>query len=345
MVPKDDINTGSDIVIRSRVRLARNIGAYPFPSKMNDPQYEEVLEKVRLAVMEDSDAKEFKYKFFDMQKMNKEEKQVLVEKQLISPELAVKKHPCGALVNADETVSIMVNEEDHIRIQCLLFGMRIDRAKDICFAIDKMLEKYFDFAFSAQFGYLTSCPTNIGTAIRASVLMHLPAMTMCNNIPKLLETLSKLGITVRGIFGEHTQAKGNLFQISNQVTLGQTEDEIVASLKNVISQVKESENSLRNEVRMQNRADFDDSVFRAYGVLTNARKISADESLGLISMVRMGADMGIIDEVKMNTLNKMMYLVQPAIMRKYMGSNDPANNDILRATMIREHLKKPGKDD
>lgn len=345
MAIRDDINTGSDIVIRSRVRLARNIAAYPFPSKMNDEQYREVLDKVRIAVTEDSGSKRFGYRFYDMQKMSKDEKQLLVEKQLISPDLAAKKYPCGALVNSDETVSIMVNEEDHIRIQCLLFGMGILRAKEVCFEIDSMLEKYFDFAFSAQFGYLTSCPTNIGTAIRASVLMHLPAITMCNNIPKLLETLSKLGITVRGMFGENTQAKGNLFQISNQVTLGQSEDEIISSMMNVVSQVKESENSLRKEVRAQNRADFDDSVFRAFGVLTNARKMSADESLGLISMVRMGADMGIIEKVKMDTLNKLMYLVQPAILRRHTCSNDITNEDILRATMVREHLRKPGKDE
>ena len=328
----------SDIVISSRVRLARNIDKFPFPARMTDEQFSEVLQCVRDASQSEQGSS-FGFKFNSISDMDALDKQALVERHLVSPDLISKNKPCGVVISSDEKISIMINEEDHVRIQCLFPGMNVNMAKELCNVADDMLEKKLDFAFSPQYGYLTCCPTNLGTGIRVSVMLHLPALSMSNNMQKILEICSRLGIAVRGIYGENSESTGNLFQVSNQTTLGQTEDEILANVKNVVNQIVDSERSLRSELYSQNPIELEDSVFRSFGILTNARTITTAESLKLISAVRMGADMGIIKEVDVEKLNQLMYWVQPALLQKKAGRLlNQSERDTGRAEMIRESL-------
>lgn len=330
----------ADVVISSRVRLARNIDDYPFPSRMSAEQGENILNIVKEAVFNSKSTISGDFVFIDVNKANPLEKQILVEKHLISPDLAENHKSSGAIISKDQKISIMVNEEDHLRVQCLFPGMQIDSAWELCNRIDRLLEETINFAFINDYGYLTSCPTNIGTGIRASVMLHLPALAITGYIRGVLEACSKLGIVVRGIYGENSEASGNMFQISNQVTLGMTEDEIVDNINNVSLQIIEQERTLRNELYKQNPYRFEDRVYRSLGIFCNARIMSTEESLKLLSDVRLGVDMGIIKNVSLETLNEIMLTIQPASLQKAAGSQlSPDERDIKRAELIRKKLK------
>ena len=336
MKADNDIN---GVIISSRIRLARNFNDYPFPFRMNNIQAKEVVDKVRCMVFDCNidDLRDFL--FVDMQGMNDIEKQMLVEKHLISPDLAISNRNSAAIISRDEKISIMVNEEDHLRIQVIHQGIKLNDALEICNKIDDMLDKKSNYAFSNNYGYLTCCPTNIGTGIRASVMLHLPALVMTGYIRNILEACSKLNMTVRGIYGEHSGALGNIFQMSNQVTLGQTEEEIVTSITNIATQVVEQENAVRNELYKQNAMAFEDKVCRSYGLLSNARVITTEESLNLISDVRLGIDMGIINDINIEKINQIMLLIQPASLQKFVGRQIATDErDIKRAELIREKI-------
>ncbi len=331
----------SDVVISSRVRLARNFRNYPFPFKLNKEQGGKVLEEVKDAVFNSNSTLARDMTFIDIKALNSIEKQSLVEKHLISPELAENSRESGLLISRDEKISIMINEEDHLRIQCMFSGMLIGDAWKLCNNIDLLLENKIDFAFSRQYGYLTCCPTNIGTGIRASVMLHLPGLVMTGYIKGILEACGKLGVAVRGIYGENSYASGNMFQISNQVTLGQKEDEIVTGVTNIAFQIIEQERMLRAELHRQNPYRFEDKIFRSFAVFSGARIISYEESLKLISDVRLGVDMGIIKDINIETLNEIMLLIQPASLQKTAGSVlGPDERDIKRAEIIRNKLKE-----
>lgn len=328
-----------DVVISSRVRLARNLEKYPFPFRLTAEQGASVLTEIKEAVFSSNDAMAKNFFFADMKSMNPVEKQVMVEKHLISPNMAESHKENGVIVSKDEKISIMINEEDHLRIQCMFSGMQIESAWQLCSKVDTLLEEKLDFAFNDNYGYLTCCPTNIGTGIRASVMLHLPALTMTGYIRGILEACSKLGVAVRGMYGENSEASGNLFQISNQVTLGQTEEEIITSITNVVSQIMGQERMLRKELYDQNSFRFEDRVFRSYGIFKNARIISSEESFKLLSDVRLGVDMGIIKNIEIETLNELMLLIQPASLQKAVGAAlSPDERDIKRAEIIREKL-------
>jgi protein arginine kinase len=331
----------SDIVISSRVRLARNFDCYPFPFRMSQEQSSKLLSEVRDIVIKSSATAADNFYFVNIQKLNPVDKQALVEKHLISPDLAESQRDSAVIISKDERISIMVNEEDHIRIQCLHPGMKIDTAWKLCNNIDRLFEEKVDYAFSKDFGYLTCCPTNIGTGIRASVMLHLPALVMTGYIKSILEACSKLSIAVRGMYGENTEAAGNMFQISNQVTLGQTEQEIVANIISVASQIIEQERALRNELYKQNSYRFEDKVYRSLGLFTNARIMSSEECMKLISDVRLGIDMGIIKTIDRSTLDKIMLLTQPANLQKTIGKPlSPEERDLRRAELIRKTIKR-----
>lgn len=331
----------SDVVISSRVRVARNLDDYPFPFKMNNEQEAKVLARIKETVFDSSNPMAKDLLYVDLQALNPIDKQALVEKHLISPELAESQRQSAAIISKDEKVSIMINEEDHLRIQCMYPGMQVDNAWALCNKVDTLLEGKIDFAFNKNYGYLTSCPTNIGTGIRASVMLHLPALVMTGYIRNVLEACSKLGMAVRGIYGEHSEASGNMFQVSNQVTLGHTEEEIVTSITNAAFQIIEQERNLRNELYKQNSYKFEDRVFRSLGLLSNARIISTEESLKLLSDVRLGMDMGIIKDISINLLNEMMLLIQPATLQKAAGRPlSPEERDIKRADTIRSKINK-----
>ncbi|HOQ01469.1 MAG TPA: protein arginine kinase [Acetivibrio clariflavus] len=328
----------SDVVMSSRVRLARNFKDYPFPFKMSREDAEKVVERVKDAILNRSIATS-NYEFKDMLKMNPIDKQALVEKHLISPNLVNERVPSAAIISKDEKVSIMINEEDHLRIQCLFPGLQLDKAWELCDKIDSLLEENIDYAFSEKYGYLTCCPTNLGTGIRASAMLHLPALTMTGYIRGMLDACGKLGIAVRGIYGENSEALGNLFQISNQITLGLSEEEIINNVTNIGNQIINQERTLRAELYRQNPYRFEDKVYRSLGILSNARIISSEESFKLISDVRLGVDMGIIKNIDVAKLNEILLYIQPANLQKIFDRTlSPDERDIKRADLIREKL-------
>ena len=328
-----------DVAISSRVRLARNLEAYPFTTRMTGSQSSEILQKVRNALFSSVQA-DTAFTYLEMNSISPLDRQLLVEKHLISPEFANGEFSRAAIISKDEKVCIMVNEEDHLRLQCIIPGMHLDEAWKVCNDLDTKLDEKLGFAFDKTYGYLTCCPTNIGTGIRASVMLHLPALSMTGYIKNVLETCSKIGVAVRGAYGENSEASGNMFQISNQATLGQTEEEIIAGINNITTQISEQERVLRDELYKQNPMRFEDRVFRSLGLLQNARIISSEESLKLLSDVRLGAIMGLVQGIDLKKLNDLMIMIQPAYLQKVSGGQlRPEDRDQRRAELLRRMLK------
>lgn len=329
----------ADVAISSRIRLARNLDAYPFAPRLTGTQGIDILGKVKDAVF-NSKSEDFEgLSYLEIKTLNPIDKQLLVEKHLISPDFAEGDANRAVIVSRDEKISIMVNEEDHLRLQCIFPGMQLEMAWQLCSKLDTQLEEKLDFAFDKSSGYLTCCPTNTGTGIRASVMLHLPALSMTGYIKGILETCGKLGVAVRGMYGENSEAAGNMFQISNQVTLGQTEEEIIAGIVNITAQISEQERILRVELYKQSPMRFEDRVFRSLGILKNARIISTEESLKLLSDVRLGIIMGLMSGLELKELNEMMIIVQPAYLQKLSGGQlQPDERDSGRAGLLRKKL-------
>lgn len=329
----------SDVVVSSRVRLARNFREYPFPMRMTEEQRKEVMDKTKKAVIGTGKSAGKSFLYMDINGLPPIERQVLVEKHLISPDLAGSNRGSSAIISRDEKTSIMINEEDHLRIQCMYPGLQLEEAWNMCSSIDDGLERQIEYAFNERYGYLTSCPTNIGTGLRASAMLHLPALVMTGYISNILEACGKLGIAVRGLYGENTETSGNLFQISNQVTLGASEEELIHNITNVANQIIEQERGLRSELYKQNPYRLEDKVFRSYGIFRSARIMSGEEGFKLISDVRLGIDMGIIKDMNIEKLNEIMLLIQPANVQKVAGKPlSPDERDVKRAELIREKL-------
>lgn len=331
-------STESDAVISSRVRLARNFKDYPFPYKINVQQSEKVLLDMK-NIMSKSKPVFEAVSFIDVQRLNAIEKQALVEKHLISPDLLKSKVASGALISKDEKMSIMVNEEDHLRIQFFGKGLELNSLWKSCNDIDDIISSNKKIAFESNYGYLTSCPTNIGTGIRASAMLHLPALTMTGYINNVLEACGKFGMVVRGLFGENSEASGNMFQVSNQVTLGSTEEDIIASVNSVVLSIVGQESALRKKLYMQDPISFEDKVWRSMGILSNARIITTGECLRLLSDVRLGVNLGIIKDVRLNVLDEIMILIQPANLQIHFGKElKPEERDVKRAELIRSKI-------
>ena len=271
------------IIISSRVRLARNLKKYNFYSKLTGSEAEKMINDVKNSILDERTAFGQQFKYAAVNKMNQNEKFAMVEKHIISPELMKSDKPCGVIYKDDETISIMLNEEDHIRIQAISPGDNIEEAFDTADKIDNLIEESVEFAFSEKYGYLTSCPTNVGTGLRASYMMHLPELERTGQIRNVIQAISKFGITVRGIYGEGSEAMGSVYQVSNQVTLGQSESEIINNLKKVAAIIVQREQELQKKVYEANKDDVEDKVWRSYGILKNARKISGKEAMQLIS--------------------------------------------------------------
>jgi protein arginine kinase len=247
----------------------------------------------------------------------------------------------AVFVNKDETVSIMINEEDHLRIQIMLPGLQLDEALKKIDGIDDLLEGKLDFAFDEKIGYLTACPTNVGTGMRASVMMHLPVLTMMDQIGQIFSTISQVGLVVRGIYGEGSQAKGNLYQISNQITLGKSEEDIIQNVVGVARQILMSERKIRQNLSGEARIRLEDKILRSYGILTNAKLVSSQEALAYISDVRLGVDMGIIKNLEPSVLNGLFIMTGPAYIQE-MSNNamTPMERDVFRADFIRQKMEK-----
>lgn len=330
----------SDIVISTRIRLARNLARYPFPILLTDGDSESILEEVRKAISNPEMKALGNFELFRSRELSDVERQVFVEKHLISPALAEDERHSAFILRGDEIVSIMINEEDHMRIQCIFPGLQVQEAWELASKVDDALEHKIDYAFDEKYGYLTSCPTNVGSGLRASVMMHLPGLVLTNQINRILTAISQVGLVVRGLYGEGSDATGNIFQISNQITLGQSEEEILENLKGVAKQILDHERAARNQLMRENRELLEDRIWRSYGILAYARKIESKEALQRLSDVRLGIDLGSIKGVPASIMKELMVLTRPAFLQKITGKElAPGERDWRRAEIIRERLK------
>lgn len=336
-----DPGPDNDIVLSSRIRLARNIGVIPFPNRATEEQLNQVVETVRSSVGDLTKETGTAFMFLDLDKISPSERFVLVEKHLISPVHAQEAKFRGLLIGADGVVSIMVNEEDHLRSQIILPGLQLEEAWKVADSVDDILEARMDFAFSERQGYLTSCPTNVGSGLRASVMLHLPALVMTNQIGRVLSAISQLGLAVRGLYGEGSEAIGNIYQISNQMTLGFSERDIVENLQSVAGQIVEQERLARDYLFKNNNEQLADRVFRAYGILSYARIISSQEAMRLLSDVRLGVDLGIIQEIDPKIFNELLVKTRPNFLQKIAHRDlDAMGRDMMRAEIIRQTINK-----
>jgi protein arginine kinase len=331
----------ADVVLSSRVRLARNIAGFNFLSRITPAQQGEIARLSREAILGARLADDMSY--LPLNGLDEVDRQVLVERRLISKELARGEGERGVAVGRQETLSIMVNEEDHLRLQSLRSGLELERAWEDLSTVDDALAARLPFAFNSEIGYLTACPTNVGTGLRASVMLHLPALAIGRHLEKVFNAVTRLNMAVRGLYGEGTQATGDLFQVSNQRTLGRSESEIVESLSTVVPQVTEYERQLRQVLLKENRGEIEDQVWRAYGLLANARTVSSEEALYLLSRVRLGVETGLIDQVRTDTLNRLLLQTQPAHVQKIAGGKlKAAERNVRRAELIRQVLSPGG---
>ncbi|UCE20645.1 MAG: protein arginine kinase [Gemmatimonadota bacterium] len=325
------------IVISSRVRLARNLKGIPFSHRASREQLEEVQLQLRNAQGENKFLKNAI--FLDTSELTDIDKQFMVERNLVSPDFLEKKGARGLLVGEKEIVSIMINEEDHVRLQGLHSGFQPKDVWRIIDRIDDELSGSLEYAFSDEFGYLTACPTNTGTGLRASILIHLPALVLTQEIDKVLRGITQVGLAVRGFYGEGTAVLGNLFQISNQTTLGQSEEDIINSLERVTKQIIEFEQNARKTLLKDAQPQIEDKIWRAYGIVKNARVLTSQEFMNLSSAIRLGVAMGMIPDVTVQTINQLMIETQPSHLQKRAGKKmEPAERDIYRADFVRKIL-------
>ena len=301
------MNDLDNIVITSRVRLARNLKNYKFPIDMTLEESKNVIQEVNNALNKQNG----NYKLTLMKELSEIEKNSLIENHLISPALAKKKDEGAFLLSPDKKTSIMLNEEDHIRIQILEEGMSLKECWDLGNNIDDILEENIDYAFDKELGYVTSCPTNLGTGMRASVMLHLPAMSITNQIDRLIYGISQLGIAVRGVYGEGTKSMGHLYQISNQGTLGATEGTLIEKITQIVMQIVEKEHNTREHIKKNNYDELEDDFYRSYGILTNARKINTEEAMRLLSLIKLGNEMGMIQMINEKDIYNLMIKIQP----------------------------------
>ena len=276
---------------------------------------------------------------FDVNSLSSLDRQFLVERQIISRELAASEGPRGVAISPQENVAIMVNEEDHLRIQFMLSGFRLPEVWDAINSLDDQLEEHLAFAFSPQLGYLTACPTNVGTGIRVGVMLHLPGLVQTKQIDKVFRALQKINLAVRGLYGEGSQAFGDFYQISNQQTLGKSEHELIKILTDVVPQVLQYERQARQTLVTERRQHLHDQVSRAYGVLKTAQTISSEETMLLLSSVRMGINLGLIDDLSIATVNELFIQTQPAFLQKLRGSElGVEERNVARASYLRSRL-------
>ena len=335
-----------DVVLSSRVRLARNLGEYPFPWKLNSDKQKEVVEKIDAVFRNKSTEKEIgKLRTVWLKDLPDIQRKVFVEKHVISPQHAdVSGNTAKAVIlRDDDVIAIMMNEEDHLRIQALLPGLQLEQSFDLASKVDNAIENTVPYAFNEKFGYSTTCPTNAGTGLRASVMVHLPGLAMTQQINKVLRAFSQVGLAVRGYYGEGTDAKGNLYQVSNQITLGRSEYDIIGDLSMVTKKLIEQERATRDLLmgKKETEMRLTDRIYRSLGILSHARVINTGEALGLLSELKMGTDMGIIKDIKPRAVNELMVLIRPAFVQYMVGEElSGEERDIARADLIRWYLRQ-----
>ncbi len=321
----------NDIVMSSRARFARNLKGVPFPwllsPEKNAALEREISERIKEVLSG--------VIHISLENLSPVERQVMVERHLISPDLANREFG-GFVISKQEDVSIMINEEDHVRLQVVLPGLRLKEAFDYAKEIDMRLSRVMNFAYEEELGYLTCCPSNVGTGMRASLMLHLPGLVRTGNMGNIEEGVRQLGLTIRGMYGEGSQAFGDIFQISNQISLGKTEEELIENIQLICSQIIIKEREHREFLRRRNRFEFEDRIFRAYGILKSARILDSVEFLNLLSDVRMGVSAGLFEHLTIRTLNELMVDAQPAsLQKKRERIMDPLERDIYRAEFVR----------
>lgn len=326
----------SDVVISTRVRMARNIKGMPFVNRYSKEEAESILNKMQ----EITHLLGFDLTFIRLKNIDNLTRLSLIEKHLISPDFAMDKNNTGAiLLNEEENICIMINEEDHLRIQVLSAGLELEGSLNLATEIDKKIESLVNYAFSSKYGFLTECPTNVGTGLRISVMVHLPALTLTGNSKKVLEAVSSFGMNIRGVYGEGSKSQGDIYQISNKQSLGVSEDEIMKNLKAICDKIIEQERLARNYLGKE-QIELEDKVYRAYGVLSNCRRITSEECKELLSDVKLGCDMGILRELTDKKILKLSLYTKPANLQKYIGRElENYERDIERANIIKQIIK------
>lgn len=333
-----------DVVLSGRVRLARNLAGMRFPGYASPEERAQVEQQTRRVLSNLAKEENTETAYIRMEELTDADRQVLVEKHLISPQLVADTQGSGIVVDKDAGLTIMVNEEDHFRIQCLGGGLQLPRLWQRASHIDDLLEAQLDFAYDNSLGYLTACPTNVGTGLRASVMVHVPALVRTRKIQRLIQSMLKVDFSVRGLYGEGTDMAGNILQISNQVTLGVREEDVVARLQSLGEQLAKEERAAREQLK--GIPALTDEVWRAYGVLRYARSLSGDEALTLLSTVELGRILGIIPHMSADAFREMLVTTRPGFLQRYAHSEeqDVQTRDTLRAAVVRDSLQKMEKE-
>lgn len=327
----------SMVVLASRVRLARNVKDLLYPSAADYETLDKVVKYFDGAYSRSNILKDGQY--VTAGELEQLDRDFLIERHLMSPIFMRDDASRALYVNGDEQVSIMINEEDHVRMQALVAGLDLDTALNKVGEYDNEVGKYIEFDYDEDFGFLTSCPTNVGTGMRASVLIHLPGLVITKEIDRLINKITKMNIAVRGFYGEGTDVLGNLFQVSNQRTLGVSEKEILESIKNVCRMIIDEEDEARQMLVDEASEQIQDKIWRSLGILKNARVLTSDEVMNLLSALRLGVAMGMLDMIDIPLINELLLLSQPAHLQKYFGEEmDQEERDIVRARMVREKL-------
>ncbi len=327
----------ADIVISSRIRLARNLARFPFVSRADDELRGQIESLLRQRVMQLPSADHFHY--VDVNELEQLDRQFLVERQLISREHADSRGSRGVAISDEEHVSLMINEEDHLRIQVLQSGLSLENCWELIRRIDDQLEEDLTFCFDERLGYLTACPTNVGTGIRVSVMLHLPALVLTKEVQKVFTALQKINLAVRGLYGEGSQAMGDFYQISNQITLGKSEQQIIDNLKDVVPNIIKYERKVRDELVRKNRHELHDKISRAYGILQTAQTISSEETMQRLSSVRMGINLELIEDLGIPAVNELLIHTQPAHLQKLCNSElEVRERNEARAAFLRQRL-------
>ena len=326
----------SDVVISSCVRLARNIQKYPFEPKCTGADFEKIVNDIK----EITPSLGYGLKFIDLKNLDDVTKLILVEKNIVSPDFIKNNKSHGAiLINDEENICIMINDEDHIKLQVFCSGLNLENLKNLIVEIDEKLGELVTYSYSKQFGFLTVSPTNVGTGMKASVMVHLPALTYTGNISKVLHIVNNFGMNVRGMYGDAVQSQGDIYQISNNQTLGLTEDEIIKNITTIVDKVIEQERLARKYLT-KNALELEDKVYRSFGILSNAKRLTADECKRLLSDVKLGTDLGIITELDDSKVKKLSLYTKAGNLQKYVGKKleNGYDRDIKRAEVVKQIL-------
>lgn len=327
----------SDVVLDTKITISRNIDGYPFVLKLKDGQAKEILDTLEQSAV----IANYNLKMLRLSDMDELTRQSLVEKYMLNSKyINTDLQNKAILMNEDENICIVLNEKDHLKIQVFASGLELESSLNLAMELEEKLDKELKFAYNNKYGYLTSSPTNLGTGLRASVIVHLPALSKTQNLSKILEAVNDLGMNIKNIYGEGNKAKGNIYQISNKQTLGIREKDIVKNLKAIVDKIVEQERTAR-KILSKNQVELEDELYRSYGVLTNSRKVTNEEMIQLMSDVRLGVDMGIIKEITDLKVNKLDILSRSANLQKYFGENlDVFDRNIKRAELIKKIIKE-----